>query len=434
MMTAALADNPAFGKPLNDYDLPYLIALQKGIESCLLECETLSLGFDTLRVSTDAFYSFHPETRASLSFHVTRSNRTSYGARVSCRHKPYARLLLARAGIPIAPGGVFTRRQMPAAREFSRTVGMPVVVKPTIGSGGDRVVTNIADTSALDEAVLSTIQEGETFLVEKHVEGFDYRFQVLSKEVVAVHWRQPAHVVGDGLSTIRQLVDAKNLLRGRNPHLATRLISLNAETQNRLRALGLRSTDVPSRGQVVTLKTVCNLSQGGDNVDVTDETHPTLKAVAVAALAAIPGIEHGGVDALLANHEEPLEAQELHIIEINACPGMSAHHFPVSGSPRNVARPTVRRHAELQGVPLVERDRIRVRFLLSGSLDAAREMSAINDAARTASADCNLYQMNDAILGTMRGRPLQVAATISAAAQMRGGGVLHQIQAQCVPE
>lgn len=422
--------NPASGKDLNTYDLPYFIGLNRGIESCLIEGEALRLGFDSLRVTPDVVYLFHRSAGAALAFHTTRSNATSYGGVMSCRQKPHTRLLLARSGLPIPPGAVFSKQTLSAASEYARSLGWPVVVKPVTGSGGRQVTAGIADADGFASA-LASISDDQSFLVEKHVPGSDYRFQVLDGRVVAAHLRRPANVVGDGISTVRQLIETKNGYRKTNPHLAHRLIKTDAVTESHLKAAGLDLADIPAPGRILYVRSVCNLSQGGDNIDVTEETHPSLKELAVAALSAIPGIQHAGVDMLLSNHQHDARSQEVNIIEINACPGMSAHHFPVSGAPQDVVKQTVQYHAALQNVPIRQNGSVSVRMEVFGEFDAVRELQQIENAAKTTSLIVGEMTSSEAsILCTLRGDPLQAAAITVAASQMRGGGRMTHMQVQ----
>ena len=428
-MSMRFEENPAYRKPLNDYDLPFLLGLGRHIESCLLEAETLRLGFESLRFTPNAFYAFHSGVQASLAFHGTRSNMTSYGARLSCRYKHWTRLLLERARLRVPPGAVFAKGQKASALAYSRQIGWPIVVKPVVGSGGAGVVTNIRTEEELHGA-MRLISQAENFLVEKHVTGFDYRFQVLANQVVAVHWRQPAHVICDGASTIEQLIEAKNSLRRRNPHLATRPIEIDSDADAHLKDAGYTPDDIPAEGSIVSLRTVGNLSKGGDNVDVTAETHPSLKDAAVAAVAAIPGLEHAGVDILLANHEQDVHSQEVNIIEVNACPGMSAHHFPVAGKPQAVARSTVRHHASLQAAAAEDLDSVNVRLLMEGVFDPGKEVDRLLSLVKLTSLEADLYEVGGkAVLGALRGDPLQVAAvTISACQTLTGRMTQMRVQ------
>ena len=61
----------------------------------------------------------------------------------------------------------------------------------------------------------------EGVLLQRHIEGNDYRLIVIDGEVVTAIQRCPAEVWGDGMQTIRELIDLDNMTNprcGQLPH------------------------------------------------------------------------------------------------------------------------------------------------------------------------------------------------------------------------
>ena len=174
-------------------------------------------------------------------------------------------------------------------------------------------------------------------LIERYLPGHDYRLLVVGDKVVAAARRDPPLVVGDGVHTIRQLVDRVNLDPRRGEGHATSLtrIRLDEVALARLTSAGLTAESVPARGRRVVLRNNANLSTGGTATDVTDDVHPEFAAQAIAAAQTI-GLDIAGVDVVCDSVLRPLEAQGGGIVEINAAPGLRMHLQPSFGKGRPV--------------------------------------------------------------------------------------------------
>jgi hypothetical protein len=143
--------------------------------------------------------------------------------------------------------------------------------------------------------------------------------------------------VGDGTSTVRELIIAKNEERRLNPHLVSRPIYLDRARLARLAEHGMSPLSVLAKGAEHIIDYRAGFSGGAESVDVTDEVHPSYGEIAAAAVRAIPGMVVAGVDMLISDPAQPAAADTYIIVEVNCQPGIGSHHFPVHGTPRNVA-------------------------------------------------------------------------------------------------
>nr|WP_224781255.1 hypothetical protein [Leucobacter sp. Psy1] len=291
------------------------------------------------------------------------STLTSIVGNRACRDKAIAKSMMRFAGVPTAPALRMPHKGTKSAMRFVELHGWPVVVKPLNGQGGKGVTANITSEEELRLAIKG-VDSPMGFLIEKHVGGEDYRFLVAGEEVIGVWRRDAANVMGDGRSSLDELIDSKNEIRGTNPHLATRPIKKDALVLNHLKRSGLTLEYVPSAGEKIYLRSAANLSSGGDNIEITDETHPSLKAIAVRAKQTLPSIELVGVDILLEDYTLPASDQEVNICELNSMPGISAHDFPMYGKPRTAAARYLEILAAGTGVSLKD-TRKQSRFLLT---------------------------------------------------------------------
>lgn len=244
--------------------------------------------------------------------------------------------LLQKMGIPV-PRGILvnTYRKVLEAAEH---IGFPITIKPLNGNFGRGISTNLFESDDLEAALKRAQKISSTILVEEYLSGNDYRFLVIDGKFVAAARREPAAVVGDGTSTIQQLIDKVNSNSNRGDCHEKFLTKIKVdEISHRLLALKDYTLDtVLTEGEVFHLQAAANLSAGGTAVDVTDELHPSTKAIA-ERVARIIGLDIIGIDAIIKDHKLPLDDRNGGIIEVNAAPGFRMHLSPSEGKPRNVA-------------------------------------------------------------------------------------------------
>ncbi|MDF3043077.1 MAG: cyanophycin synthetase, partial [Thermomicrobiales bacterium] len=186
-----------------------------------------------------------------------------------------------------------------AAIAAAARIGYPVVLKPLDGNHGRGVCLDLRDEAGVRasfETAASESRDGRV-VVERYVVGKDYRILVVDKRVVAVAERVPAHVVGDGVLTVGELVEIANAdpRRGIGHEKVLTRIPLNERTLQTLDRQGLALDSVPGAGQHVRLQETGNMSTGGTSIDRTDDIHPDNVEIARQA-AMIIGLDVAGVD------------------------------------------------------------------------------------------------------------------------------------------
>ena len=266
---------------------------------------------------------------------AAETDRTSAVAESIAQDKELSKILLHAAGVPV-PGG---RPVLSAEDAWAAAceIGGAVVVKPQDGNQGKGVAVNLTTREQIEAAYAIAFEVSDEVLVERYLPGHDYRLLVVGNKLVAAARRDPPLVIGDGLHSIRQLVERVNLDPRRSEGHATSLtrIRLDEVALARLTGAGLSPESVPAKGQRVVLRNNANLSTGGTATDVTDDVHPEFAAQAVAAAQTI-GLDIAGVDIVCDSVLRPLEAQGGGIVEINAAPGLRMHLQPSFGKGRPV--------------------------------------------------------------------------------------------------
>jgi cyanophycin synthetase len=271
---------------------------------------------------------------------AAETDRTSAVAEQIAQNKELTRMFLSAVGIPVPAGRpvVDSEDAWAAACEIKP----PVVVKPQDGNQGRGVATNLHTKEQVVAAYQAALEESSSVIVEKYAPGHDYRVLVVGGKVIAASRREPAHVVGDGVNTIAQLIDIVNSdpRRGDDHAMALSKIRMDPVAMGVLADQGFTPTSVPPAGQVVLIRRNGNLSTGGTAIDVTDMVHPEIAARAVEA-AKVVGLDICGVDVVATDITRPLEEQGGVIVEVNAAPGLRMHLEPSVGIPRPVGEAIV---------------------------------------------------------------------------------------------
>jgi len=221
-------------------------------------------------------------------------------------------------------------------------LGLPVVVKPQYGNQGRGVATNLTTKVQVEQAYAAAREESAYILVERFIPGDDFRVLVIGDRVVAASRREPAHVIGNGRSTVTELITETNKDPRRSDGHSTSLswIKLDAVARVILAEQGFNPESVPPAGVQVLIRRNGNLSTGGTATDVTDEVHPDVAAKAVEA-ARVIGLDIAGIDVVAVDIGRPMSEQGAAVVEVNAGPGLRMHLDPSEGKPRPVGEAIV---------------------------------------------------------------------------------------------
>ena len=271
---------------------------------------------------------------------TAETDRTSAIAESISSDKDLTKKLLTQCGIPVPEGQIVQTADQ--AWEAAQDIGLPVVVKPLDGNRGWGVSLNVNSEEGVRKAWVAAEKEGSGVLVERYVLGDEHRVLVVGDKVVAATRGETANVVGDGVSTVEQLIDTQintDPRRGDAEGFPLDKIRLHTPRGEmsllEIQRQGLEPHSVPAKDRVVVVQRNGNL-----NIDVTDQVHPDVAAVATLA-ARVVGLDIAGIDIVTRDIARPLEEMQGAIIEVNAGPGLLMHVKPAVGQPRPVGKAIV---------------------------------------------------------------------------------------------
>jgi cyanophycin synthetase len=271
-----------------------------------------------------------------VRFRATMTEKTSCIAVDIASNKDETKRLLTEQAIPVANG--ITISSVEGVDDAIRKVGFPLVFKPLDGNHGRGISINIKTKDEAIAAYEHAAKISRKVIVERFITGFDFRVLVIDNKMVAAALRDPAHVVGNGHSTIQELIDLENTdpRRGYGHENVLTLIAVDRDTLDLLDKKGYTLETVPAKGEKVFVKSTANLSTGGTSIDVTDHVHPQ-NVFICERISKIIGLDICGIDIMAQNLTEPLTENGGVVLEVNAAPGFRMHIAPSEGLPRNVA-------------------------------------------------------------------------------------------------
>lgn len=195
-----------------------------------------------------------------------------------------------------------------------------VVVKPESSFGSQGLTLDVTTKDELHAAVekaRNVRQLSEAVLVQEQIGGREFRFAVLNENVVSVLLREPAQVIGDGRSTIAQLIARDDEMR----QSISQRSMVEYPAMNTIVSLDYDELYVPTKGEIVPLATSTMISGGASVYEMIDEIDPSYKQLA-KKLAHEFGAEFIVVDLMIEDHAQPLTRDNIYFLEFNKAPAL----------------------------------------------------------------------------------------------------------------
>lgn len=263
-------------------------------------------------------------------FRNTSFDLNGQGSSDNAKDKGYASYFMKRLGYPVPREKSFysdkwakitkSTQNMLSACKYAKMLRYPVIVKPNSKSQGvgiEKVYIEKELISAI-KFVFNDIKD-HVALIQEFIEGSDYRIVTLDQEVIAAYRRLPLSIIGDGVKSIRQLLELKQ--KKFNKIGRDTIIKFDdPRVIRKMKRLKLNYDTVVEKNRTIQLLDNANLSTGGDAEDVTETMHPSYKAMALK-LTHEMGLRYGGIDIMT---KSPIESPigNYTVIEINAAAGL----------------------------------------------------------------------------------------------------------------
>ncbi|MDW8750053.1 bifunctional glutamate--cysteine ligase GshA/glutathione synthetase GshB [Streptococcus suis] len=340
------------GQLFHDYawTAPYAL---KGYEN--MELSTQMILFDAIQLGLhveildeeDQFLKLWHGDHVEYIKNGNMTSKDNYVIPLAMANKVVTKKILDQAGFPVPAGAEFANKE-DALRYYGQVASSAIVVKPksTNFGLGISIFQEPASLADYEKALDIAFSEDSHVLVEEFVAGTEYRFFILDGKCEAVLLRVAANVVGDGSSTIRELVEQKNQdpLRGRDHRSPLEIINLGDIELLMLEQQGYTPDTVLPEGIQAFLRGNSNISTGGDSIDMTDQMDETYTQLA-ADMATAMGAWACGVDLIIPDRTKPASKEEPNCtcIELNFNPAMYLHTYTYAGPGQSITPKILRK-------------------------------------------------------------------------------------------
>lgn len=247
--------------------------------------------------------------------------------------------LLLKHNLPHPKGNVFFSQNKAFA--YGIKLGFPLVVKPASSSLSQHVSLQISNEASLKKAIEIAKAIDYRVIVEKFITGTVHRMMCIGDQFLVCSKRLPANILGDGKSTINNLIDAYNThpLRGEVGELGYALykVEKKAPLLEYLTAQGLTLEAIPDEGEAIFLADKSNCSNGAEVINVTEEVCQENIAL-FKKVHSILEIAVSAIDFICLDVTKPWHLQPFAFLENNSFPAIDPQHYPSSGKPVDVAK------------------------------------------------------------------------------------------------
>jgi glutamate--cysteine ligase len=284
------------------------------------------------------FVRFQKDGNTQYVKQATKTSLDNYASILAMENKLVTKKILEEHQIRVPKGLEYTSANE-AKADFIIHQGKPVVIKPnqTNFGLGITILKENTDEQTYQRAIEIAFEFDETILIEEFIAGKEFRFFVIGDEVVGILHRVPANVTGDGIRTVRELVELKNQdpLRGKGYRTPLEKIQLGEAEAMFLKLQNKDFNTVPASGEVVYLRENSNISTGGDSIDFTDDIPDSYKQIAVRAAKAL-NVLITGLDMIVPDISAEATDDNYAIIELNFNPAIHIHCHPFKGKNRKL--------------------------------------------------------------------------------------------------
>lgn len=270
------------------------------------------------------------DNKEEMIVQATRTSKDISTLQYIVNNKDLAKKILAKNGIS-TPRGIMFNKNDDIEKIVATYVNKSIVVKPqsTNCGVGITIFNQGASAEKLREAIKNAFEFDNNILIEEYVKGKEYRFLVINHKCIAVSWRRNASVVGDGQSTIKDLIDNKNNETWHK--VRDSYIIDDNELRTHLEKNNISLDFIPPKGERVILRGNSNVSTGGETIDMTDIMPDYFKKIAEEATKCF-NAKACGVDIVI----DDINTQEYNILELNSNPGIGSLRWPYEGTDRRI--------------------------------------------------------------------------------------------------
>ncbi len=332
-----LAQNYLKQSQKKEYNFVGLEDMELSSQLMLREAVKRGISFEILD-RKENFVRLKKDNNVQYIKQATKTSLDNYASILSMENKLITKKILEESGLRTPKGFEYTNAEN-AKADFHLFRGKSVVIKPnqTNFGIGITIIKENTKEEVFYRAIEIAFKSDNTIIIEEFIEGKEFRIFIINDEVVGILHRVPANVVGDGHSSISELVGIKNQdpLRGKGYKTPLEKIQLEEAEAIFLKSQQKDFNYTPKHHEIVYLRENSNISTGGDSIDFTDEIPNSYKQIALKAADAL-NVKITGLDMIIKDFQQEATDDNYAIIELNFNPAIHIHCHPYKGKNRNL--------------------------------------------------------------------------------------------------
>ena len=192
----------------------------------------------------------------------------------------------------------------------------PMVLKPINGQSGEKVYVGLENKSDVMNKLGIFLNNKKPFLIEEQVFGNNYRIFVLNNKVLDIVKREPPFVVGDGESTMRELIEENRRINK---------YGIKTPDWNLIKKQGYKQNTIVPNGKKIIVTLVLHYSNGSTTESLNLNTIHPENIEMFLKINKILGLNVSGIDYMSHNLSIPYTMGDGRILEVNPGPALNIH-------------------------------------------------------------------------------------------------------------
>lgn len=209
----------------------------------------------------------------------------------------------------------------------------PLITKPELGSRGRHTTTHIYTKEDLIHGYKVAKKLCHFIIVEEMLFGSVYRATYVGGKIAGVLRGDPPRITGDGKKNIEELIKEKN---EKKPN-GVKDVIVDKKTIEFLDRQNFTLKTILPHTKTIDLSEKIGVSYGGNAVEMIEKISPDILEILKKAGDAL-NTPLVGFDFIIPDPTKDANTQKWGIIEANSLPFINLHHFPLEGTPQNVAQ------------------------------------------------------------------------------------------------
>jgi cyanophycin synthetase len=223
-------------------------------------------------------------------------------------YKDLTYTLLRRQSLPTPTTVFFFRKNFKPEDVEKKLINIkfPIIIKDSAGSNSRGIFPYIKNLAEAQYIIKKEILNFRSLIAQEMIFGKEYRVLILDNKVIGALEMIPPRIVGDGKSTITQLIAEKQKHTRRKTPLDQALIRILTEQ-------GFSLNSVLNDGETVSIKKSSSLAEGGETQDATNLVNKEIASICVKAADTV-GYYLAGIDIICENISADPATQTFRIV------------------------------------------------------------------------------------------------------------------------